>query len=266
MRASNIRNKDNKTLSSVELKDLCRVIVATAAQYGFITDAEVISGGAIKIALHMSSFRIDTHKLGHNARIGRYVKSPKGYKRTDVPTWEQREGFNHLINDVFDKRKLSARIVSGPYDVRSKSNGRIDEWYPVMGYTGSASYNGFGELIAEVITEKEARQRCDSDKLEAEHKEATREHRRSTARAARMRRKAFEMAPRVVVSGFYEYHLSDNDKKRNGKLLTHKQFNNMLTKLNKWEARRVRLESMKATAKAYPLEKRPELKLVYSAA
>jgi hypothetical protein len=178
MRATGIRwqhpSKDVK-LATHQLEDLCRDIVHEATKVGFKTAAHPLTGSAIKIGLHMSSFRIDTTKLGHNARLGRYIKSPKGYKRTDVPTWEQRVEFNDLVNDVFDEYGLVALIKSGCYTVRDKRRGRWNEtdwenqtpsW---MGYHGEV-LNGLGESMARILTEKEAREECGSDRLETAHK------------------------------------------------------------------------------------------------
>jgi hypothetical protein len=238
MRATYIRNRDKSKLTKSELETLCSYIVAKAAKAGFETEAGLLSGGAIKIGMHMCSFRIITSKLGHNARTDRFNKSPKGYKRTNVPTWEQREDFNHLVNDAFDKYKLTANIKSGPYIVRTKE-GREDSWYPQSGWIGGG--------VSEISPEKEARERLDSDRLEAEHKAKMKPIRLEQARQARARRKAFDNAKRVCVAGLDGWNTPEN-KKRDGKLVTHSQFLKLLSKLNRWEMRRVRLASIKATA------------------
>lgn len=110
---------------------------------------------------------------------------------------------------------------------------------------GPGLYNGFGELICEIIPEQEARKRCDSDRLEREHKAATAEHRRAVARAARERRKLFERAKRVTVAGFHSW---TGNAEHNGKQLTHAQFSKFLAKLDGWSQRRIKLASMEATA------------------
>lgn len=252
MRATYIRNQDKSKLSESELETLCQYIVSKAAKAGFETDASILSGGAIKIGINMRSFQIIPATLGYNARIGRHVSSPKGYKRTLVPTWEQREDFNHLVNDAFDKYKLTANIKSGPYTVRTRE-GRVDSWDPISGYIGGSDYNGMGDLIGEILPEKEAREYLDSDRLETEHSEKMRPIRLEQAREARARRKAFDNAKRVCVAGFYEYNTPEN-KRRNGKLLTHSQFLKLLSKLSQWEVRRVRLASIKATADRFQLK------------
>src|SRR5690606_29332298 len=165
------------------LESLCNEIVAEAASEGFITESHVKSGTSVKIGLHMRSFRIDTQMLGHNARVGNAAygwngnQSPKGYKRTDVPTWEQREDFNHLVNDIFDRHGLLAKIVSGNYTVRTHE-GRVNYW----DYGGDRGLGWSGDACHEIMPENEAREICDSDRLEAEHKEAMRETRREKER------------------------------------------------------------------------------------
>ena len=183
MRATGIRFSKAKTKSlgyskpsDILLRDLCELIVIRTAKAGFITKASQLTGSAIKIGLHMSSFRVDTAKLGHNARIGRYIDSPKGYKRTDVPTWDQRVEFNNIVNRAFNQYGLVANIKSGCFTVRDKVKGAHNEtdWENQtpshMGYHG-VSYNGMGEEMSRIVDEHDARDECNSDELEAVHKE-----------------------------------------------------------------------------------------------
>jgi hypothetical protein len=103
---------------------------------GFITEVDLAKG---KIGMHMCSFRIDTNKLGYNAQVSDLtVKTCKtGYKRTATPTWIQREEFNHIVNNVFDKYKLTAKIVSGDYLIRCHESGRVNDWaMPETYHTG----------------------------------------------------------------------------------------------------------------------------------
>lgn len=254
MRCTGIRFECGTKPTANDLKYLCDIIKQRAQGRGFITDTEQLTGSAIKIGLHMSSFRIDTNMLQHNARIGRfYDKSPKGYKRTDVPTWDQRVEFNDMVNDVFDKYGYVALIKSGCFTIRDKKRGRHDEqdwenqtpsW---MGYKG-ATVNGFGEELCRIVTEREAREELNSDEREKEHAEATRGERLARARDYRKRVKTFENAPKVIVSGFY------GEKTKNGKLLTHAAFAKLLSKLNRWELRRVKAASVAATVAAQSSE------------
>lgn len=225
------------------LDELCQAILAATGKAGYITDAHRLTGSAIKIGLHMSSFRVDTAKLGHNARVGRFVKSPKGYKRTDVPTWDQRVEFNDIVNDVFDRYGLVALIKSGSFTVRDKREGRKDEgdWQ----YQKPMHY-GFDYCPDEIMPEADARDACDSDRLEAEHKAAQAPIKREQARAARQRRKLFESCRHVTLAGFYrcEGRIDQNDKK-----MTHKQFAKRISTLSSWERRRVVKATMEETCK-----------------
>jgi hypothetical protein len=179
MKASAIRyNEKNGGGKPTErfLDDLCEIIVSETAKAGFITGSHRLTGTAIKIGMHMSSFRINTAKLGYNARVGRTsaygwhgIQCSKGYKRTNVPTWEQREEFNHLVNDIFDRFGLVATIVSGNYTVRTRS-GRVDDW----NYGGDRGNGWSGDACHDIVSEKEARESLDSDRLEAEHHERMR--------------------------------------------------------------------------------------------
>lgn len=266
MRATGIRFKTLSVKPDEKfLENLCQTIILRAAAKGFNTEAHTLNGSAIKIGLHMASFRINTAMLGYNGRISRFVSSPKGYKRTNVPTWEQRVEFNDLVNDVFDKYGLLANIKSGCFTVRDKKKGRHNEYDwenqtpSWMGYHGDM-FNGMGELCSRIVTEKEAREECDSDRREAEHKAATAESRRESARNSRQRRKLFEQATRVTVAGFSSW---GSKAKNNGKKLTHAQFANLLGKLDSYDRRRVMMETVRTTA---ALASKPALSLVQGGA
>lgn len=249
MRATAIRYKSTKEIPvSTVLENLCEYIVHKASAAGFITESQVLTKTSIKVGMHMSSFRVNTAMLGHNARLGiaaygyNGCKSPKGYKRTNVPTWDQRVEFNNIVNDAFDKYKLTARIVSGNYTVRTKE-GRINSWYE-----GGDRGNGWsGDASVEIISELEARERLDSDRLEKEHAEKTKVTRLAKAKQRREVVKLYENAKRVVVAGFWSY---SGKPTKNGKKLTHGAFEKMLAKLDQWQARKVRSASIIETAKA----------------
>lgn len=232
MRVTGIRTKDFKDKlvkpCPMQLNELCETIVYKALRAGFLTEAHTLTGTSIKIGLHMCSFRIDVNKLGHNARLGKFIDSPKGYKRTNAPTWDQRVEFNDLVNDVFDNANLSARIMSGSFQVRNKCTGRRDEqdWISEaldmgLGVDG-AQYNGMGEEVSRIVSEGEAREECDSDRLEREHKAKTRAVKNERAKEYRKQLKIFNKAKRVTVSGSYEH---------SGKKMTHTQFEKLLKKL-----------------------------------
>lgn len=190
MRATNIRRKIAGKLVKItheELTQLCSNVVLWTAVKGFVTRAEVLNSGAIKIGWHMSSFRVNTAWIGHNARVGMYVDSPKGYKRTNVPTWDQRVEFNNIVNAQFDQMKLKAIIKSGCFTIREHESGAWNEGHweaqtPIwMGYHG-AIVDGLGRVISEILPEKEAREQCDSDRRETEHRQARNAARRVSKR------------------------------------------------------------------------------------
>jgi hypothetical protein len=252
MKATSIRyNSKNGggKLTARMLEELCNAILFQTNKAGFITGANVENGSSISIGLHMSSFRVNTEKLGHNARLGDYIDSPKGYKRTDVPTWDQRVEFNNIVNKCFDKFHLDANIKSGPFTVRDKIKGANDEqdWENQtpehLGWHGVAM-NGMGQVMSEIVPESEARERCDSDRLEAEHKAKMRIELNAKAKERRQLARAFKNAKRVTVAG-----LSDWPKKNklNGATMTHKAFEKMCSKLDSWELKRVRKASIEAT-------------------
>ena len=130
MRVTNIRNKFGNKLTELQMQHLLTKLAGKIRQAGFITEVERINASSIRIGLHMKSFTVDVARLGYNARVHGWSakRSTKGYVRTNIPTWEQREVFNHIVNDVFDSLKYSARITSGEYLIRDKSSGRVNEW------------------------------------------------------------------------------------------------------------------------------------------
>lgn len=255
MRITGIRYKSGSKASEAELKQLCKTAVNKLEVQGFITEAHVLSSSAIKIGLPMRSFRIDVNHIGHNARISQHVSSPKGYKRTDVPTWDQRVAFNDTVNALLDKWEIVALVKSGCFTVRDKLKGahsesdwenQVPSW---MGYHG-ASVNGMGMEVSRIVDEADARDELDSARLEAEHWEATRPARLEAARESRKRARLFSQASKVIISGFSSY---DPNFKRNGKRVTHYQFAKLLSKLPTWKARQVKRTSVEATLERAPL-------------
>lgn len=193
MRATKIRSiETGKKISKSELQTLCEYIFSKAQCMGFLTSTEVLNGSSIKIGIHMGTFRIDTDMLGHNARISRFCDSPKGYKRTNVPTWDQRVEFNNLVNKAFDTYGLKANIISGNYTVRTFDGGGETSW-PSGGDRGGYGYD------ADIETERDARERLDSDRLEAEHKAKTAETRRQKAKEYRAKIKELKAANFLVL-------------------------------------------------------------------
>ena len=192
MRATSITKGTN-------LESLCLLLKHELNALGFITDCTVLNSRSIKIGLHMISFRVDTKRLGYNARIGAYVKSPKGYKRTDVPTWDQRVQFNDTVNRVFDQLGLQATIRSGCYTVRNRDGAMTEQdWHDQspswMGSQGELYNHYTWEIMSKIVSEAEAREECDSDRLEQEH----RAKRQERARLMRLERQAVKQFQAVV--------------------------------------------------------------------
>lgn len=148
-----LKQNDSKTLYNLSYK-----LETLLSKKGFITHVGLEEG---TIGLHMRSFKIDTKKLGYNAKISYMTSNPKkGYKRTDVPLWEQREEFNHIVNAFFDKHNITAKIVSGKYLVRDHVSGAVTEW-ECVNYAGqymepNTEQNGMGMIFSRSMTEKEA--------------------------------------------------------------------------------------------------------------
>lgn len=149
-----LKNDDEWSLNELSHKLKFKLLAK-----GYITEVDLNNG---KIGMHMRSFKIDTKKLGYNAKINYMASNPKaGYKRTDVPLWEQREEFNHIVNDFFDKHKITANIISGKYLIRDHATGRVNEWECVNYVGGHAEQNmytnGYGEQLAVLMTEENAK-------------------------------------------------------------------------------------------------------------
>jgi hypothetical protein len=164
MKLTKIRNIDGTKLEQSELITIGQSLVAKLAKAGFITEYEVKGATSMKLGLHRRSFKINVAQLGYNAVIGIHVKSKKGYKRTHTPTWEQREEYNHIVNAVLDKFQVCCNIKSGPYIVRNYDTGAVKEWECVnyMGFPAEpdATYNGLGQCVDQLMTEKEAIELC----------------------------------------------------------------------------------------------------------
>lgn len=243
MRATSITKGTN-------LESLCLLLKHELNALGFITDCTVLNSRSIKIGLHMISFRVDTKRLGYNARIGAYVKSPKGYKRTDVPTWDQRVQFNDTVNRVFDQLGLQATIRSGCYTVRNRDGAMTEQdWHDQspswMGSQGELYNHYTWEIMSKIVSEADAREECDSDRLEQEHREAQRPKRLAAAREKRAVEKAFHIQRYVTLDGYHEW-----EKGQNGKRVTHATFRKLLKQMPGYQARRIRQASIVRTLTA----------------
>lgn len=136
MKVTKMKYKNTLPSTDVLLK-LERMLKDKFKKAGFNT--EVTLGDTrhnMKIGLRMKCFTIIPSVCGYNADVGYHGSTTsKGYKKTCLPTWSQREEFNHIVNDCFDACKMSAKIVSGSFDIRTL-DGRVNEWSPMNAYNG----------------------------------------------------------------------------------------------------------------------------------
>lgn len=130
MRITNLKTKNGKKLDSNEMNVLLCRVAFQIRKAGFITEVSQNNSSSVRIGLHMKSFTIDTSILGHNARVNEWTlkRCKAGYARTNIPTWTQREEFNHIVNNVLDSLKLTAHIRSGEYTIRTVRDGRVNQW------------------------------------------------------------------------------------------------------------------------------------------
>lgn len=153
MKITKIRLKTEdglKKLSSpnaYELESLQKTIEHHMQYAGFITEVTILNSSSIKVGMHMRSFRINTEKLGYNADTGRFARTlKKGYKRTAIPTLDERVKFNHIINDALDHFEMQANVKSGDITVRYFEHGRVNEWNH---YTSAFGERCFYEIVKE---------------------------------------------------------------------------------------------------------------------
>lgn len=142
MKAVKIRNSKGCKAEAPVLNRVCMELTARFEKAGFISDAVVTDQGGIRIGLHMRSFTINTAKLGHNYDTSPYARKAckTGYRRTNTPTWEQREKYNHIINDVFDKFGLKANIYNSFVHIRYSDSGRVYHWNHALLANGERCY------------------------------------------------------------------------------------------------------------------------------
>lgn len=121
--------KNGQKLNSDQMNELVKDLDINLFNAGFVTEVRQLNSTSVKVGLYMCSFRINPAKLGYNARANSITLNTvkKGFKRTTIPTWNQREDFNHIINNILDKKKLDARVKSGEFIVRDY-DGRKNYW------------------------------------------------------------------------------------------------------------------------------------------
>lgn len=113
MRITKMRIKGEVPSTEVTF-EIERTLRNRLAKAGYITNVNALTRTALKIGLHMRSFKLDLTKHDRNLRHNPYLPS----KLTDTPTWDQRVEFNDIVNAVLNKFKVSARVVSGPFTIR----------------------------------------------------------------------------------------------------------------------------------------------------
>lgn len=105
---------------------------------GFITD---VNNELTTIGLHGKCFVIDTEKLGYNARVNNGVDGMGqilnymglvGFKRTSLPTWDQRVEFNQIIQRTMKKNGVTATVKSGPFVITKEGiNFTENDWLDI---------------------------------------------------------------------------------------------------------------------------------------
>jgi len=127
MKLTNIRCAvTGKKLNKVEMTMVADALENRLAMYGFITESYVVNSSRIDLKTQGKSFTVNTKKLGYNANIGHYngygnyysPSTKSGYRRTNIPTWDQRVEYNNLVNSLLDTFKVSCNIKSGYFVVR----------------------------------------------------------------------------------------------------------------------------------------------------
>ena len=153
MKFTKVKTTDD---SQIDLNMLAEALVLALGKKGYITDFTIKSKTGFTLGLHMRSFKIDIDKLGYNYRTGHFVNTKTGYKRTDVPTWNQRVDYNNIVNSILNRYKISANVTSGNFIIRDGVNSKTEyDWsYNTDHYCGKV-YNGLGQLVSNIETKKE---------------------------------------------------------------------------------------------------------------
>jgi len=84
---------------------------------GYITEYTVINSSRIDLKLRGRSFKVNTDKLGYNAKLDNSIKH--GYRRSNTPTWGQRVDYNNTVNRVLNDYEVSCKVVSGDFTIRN---------------------------------------------------------------------------------------------------------------------------------------------------
>jgi hypothetical protein len=148
MLITRIRTKEGKKLTESEVATIAEFLRLKLEKAGFVTNVQ-FNSSSIKLSKHSCSFTVDVAKLGYNARINHSTIDTyqTGFRRTNTPTWTQREEFNHVVNNVLDKYKLRARVKSGEYAIRHFHTGRVIDWTLPESYRFFKGYHPTLEIV-----------------------------------------------------------------------------------------------------------------------
>lgn len=129
MKITKMRRENGSSLEFQKNSQIVETLYFRLKMNGFITQVAQLTSTSIKVGMHMCCFRIDPKVLGHNADTSHYARqTKKGYRRTCIPTWDERVDFNNIVNDVLDEFGVKADVRSGDVIVRSFDNGRRYSW------------------------------------------------------------------------------------------------------------------------------------------
>lgn len=105
--------KKDKEINKAELAS---ELVKVLAEKGFITEVKEVKSNGFSLSKNKASFFIDEEKLGTNLRpaSGTLTK----YKRTNIPTWEERVEYNLTIQEFINEKGLSCKITSGCFIIK----------------------------------------------------------------------------------------------------------------------------------------------------
>lgn len=161
MKITKLRHvKTGKTVSLEERVNLANQLQREFDKAGFYTD---VNDEFTTIGLGGKCFTIDVDKLGYNARVNNGVNGmgqtlnymgPVGFKRTSLPTWDQRVEFNQIVQRVLNKNGVTATVKSGPFVIsKDGHNYTENDWLDVAESTvyGQNQVNAIQPLTKAMI-------------------------------------------------------------------------------------------------------------------
>lgn len=151
MQVTSIR-KRGKKLDQFELIELAIKIQKAFDRAGFRTHVRAVGLSGIHISENSKCFTIDPNIHARNAKYLRYrTEVGLSWKRTLLPTWQQRVQFNNILNQILDKANITASIRSGIFTIRSVREGAFTAAYWSMQAGGD--HGDVVELTAEMEAE-----------------------------------------------------------------------------------------------------------------